>query len=214
MVFNELYVYLLVHKKLKIYMKKLFLSVLVIIVLSSCSGNKAFYNIALRSVEFSNDVAESEDATICNVYSSGKSICKFNDDKIDISWELRKTQLDFVMLNKSNVSLKILWNEAIYVDENNESSRVMHVGVKYINRNEMQPSSIIAPHAKVSDIVIPTNNIYYIRSRYGKWGESNLFERNDKSLIDKKVKVMLPIEISGLKYEYYFTFNISDIAKI
>lgn len=193
-------------------MKRRLISIIVLLFLFSCSGNKAFYNISINKVELSNDVKQSSDAKISNIYSNGKSVCKYEDDKIKISWELLKKQLNFTLLNKGSLSIKILWNDAVYVDENNSSSKVMHFGVKYINRNEIQPDAILAPNAKINDTYIPTKNIYFTRGEYGGWSESNLFKRNDKTLVGKHVRVLLPIEISGNRYEYFFTFNISNIA--
>lgn len=51
--------------------------------------------------------------------------------------------------------------------------RVMHSGVKYIDRNNSQPASVILKGATLSDIILPTDNVYYISGQYGGWREGN-----------------------------------------
>ena len=54
----------------------------------------------------------------------------------------------------------------------------MHVGVKYIDRNDSQHASVIPKGASLSDIVQPTDNVYYVSGQYFGWRTSNLFNFN------------------------------------
>ena len=64
--------------------------------------------------------------------------------------------------NKSNYSIKIQWDDVAYISSSGQTGRVMHSGVKYIDRNNSQPASVIPKSASLSDIVIPNDNIYYV----------------------------------------------------
>lgn len=97
----------------------------------------------------------------------------------------------------------------------------MHSGVKYIDRNNSQPASVIPKGATLSDIIMPTDNVYYISGQYGGWREGNLFnfpidkkniEQSKLPYIGKTVKVLFPIIIEDVKNEYVFEFKINDIT--
>lgn len=67
--------------------------------------------------------------------------------------------INFSMENKTDRSIKILWNEAAYLDENNFSHRVIHYGVRYIERDQPQAPGIIIPGSKLEDIVYPADYV-------------------------------------------------------
>lgn len=96
----------------------------------------------------------------------------------------------------------------------------MHTGVKYIERNNSQPPTIIPRGASVNDIIIPCNNVYY-NSYSNSWTKKNLFgniSSTEYSTLDslaqpwvgKQVQVLLPLEHQGVLNEYIFTFEVDD----
>jgi hypothetical protein len=130
----------------------------------------------------------------------------------------------FTLQNKTDHSIKIIWDEAVYVDPNGSSGRVMHAGVKYIDRNNPQPPTVIVKNANIDDMIVPTDNIYYVSGQYGGWrtkpmlpNRANTQEELNaltQQYIGKEVRVLLPLEIQGTVNEYIFTFKVEDfIAK-
>lgn len=98
----------------------------------------------------------------------------------------------------------------------------MHSGVKYIDRNNSQPASVIPKSASLSDIVIPTDNVYYVSGQYGGWREGKLFnfpidknniEESKQLFIGKTVRILFPIIIQDIKNEYVFEFRVEDIIQ-
>jgi len=126
--------------------------------------------------------------------------------------------------------MKIIWNDAAYVCEKGKSHRVMHAGVKYINRNNPQRSSIVAGKAGITDFIYPAD---YANYTYDSWVESplqaggwivkpllpNSQEGGDPqkllnsatSYIDKTMQVLLPIQLKEATYNYVFTFKVKDV---
>jgi len=45
------------------------------------------------------------------------------------------SRINFMLTNKTDHSIKIIWDEASFIDLNGESVRISHNGVKYIDRN-------------------------------------------------------------------------------
>lgn len=124
--------------------------------------------------------------------------------------------------NKSNYSIKIPWDDVAYISSSGQTGRVMHSGVKYIDRNNSQPASVIPKSASLSDIVIPNDNIYYVSGQYGGWRESKLFnfpidknniEESKQLFIGKTVRILFPIIIQDVKNEYVFEFRVEDIIQ-
>ena len=114
----------------------------------------------------------------------------------------------FSINNRSQGNIEIEWDKIIYINENNHSSRVIHSGIKYTDRNSPQVPSLVAPKTSISDAIIPTDNIY-LNSSY-EWRISSLL-RNGKvkgSYDGQNVKINLPIKIDGISYEYSIIYDL------
>lgn len=141
----------------------------------------------------------------------------YEDSLIAINWKYSKT-LEFTLQNRSNKTLKVIWDEASYIDEKGQSNRIMHNGVKYVDRSQSQPPSSIIKGATLSDVIIPTDKVRYASGQYGGWYTMPLFSVNTWSSVDtakmydairgKKVSVLLPIISEGKTIEFIFTFTI------
>jgi len=178
---------------------------------------RAMYDIKLDEVERPENAQERYGKqTITRFEEEGQTKYSFEDDLLKIIWFPTSSRFYFILTNKTEHSIKIIWDEAVYVDTNGMSKRVVHSGVNYADRNNHQPPSTIVRGATVSDIILPTDNIYY--QYYGGWKELPLFpskgvttsEVSSKALAykGKKVQIMLPIKIEEIVNEYIFSFVI------
>ena len=130
-------------------------------------------------------------------------------------------QFNFTLKNKSGHTLKINWDDVSYVDVKGQVGRVMHSGVKYTDRNSSQPATTVPKGASISDILLPTENVYYVSGQYGGWRETYLvpcvyktpeaFNAEAPSLVGKTMTVMMPIMIENVQNDYTFTFNIDKL---
>ena len=202
----------------------IFISVATILAFTGCVGmlKTANYDIGMEEVERpSNSNERYADAEIIKQDSADISKYVYADSLISITWIPTASKFGFQLENKSEFSMKIIWDEAVFVNSNGESMRVMHSGVKYIDRNSPQPPTVIVRGGKVSDIIIPTDNVYYVSGQYGGWREKGIFEpysefsieklKPAKNHIGKKVQVLLPLDIKGTVNEYIFTFKVNDV---
>lgn len=138
----------------------------------------------------------------------------FSDNVIDIQFRPSKKQIGFVLRNKSPSPAKLDWNSAAYVDTAGASHKVMHDGVKFTDRSNIQAPTVIPPGASVSDLVYPIDYAFYISGRYGGWTELPLFPEAPKAMAYKgqTFSVFLPIEIEGKVRNYNFVFTIKDVT--
>ena len=181
-------------------MKNIILSVLAT-ALIACGTQKLPVSLELSSV---NDVPVSG--------------MQFIDDNIAVSWfYINKAKLNFALKNNTRGNIKVVWDNAAYVDANGRTERIMHAGVKYADRNESQPSSVVPAGAVLDDAVIPVGVVGY--SQYSGWYEGTMFgfSQTDRKLAEaqkektfgKNIKVLLPIEIDGIITEYTFSFIVN-----
>lgn len=203
-------------------MKKIFFALVVGAMLTSCAFPYVSYSVGLSNVEAPADAKTQYGETkIIKLDVDGKTSYKYEDDYIDISWFVGKNQFVFDLKNKSNYSIKIPWDDVAYMNTSGQAGRVMHSGIKYTERNNSQPASVVPKGASLNDIVMPTDNVFYMTGQYGGWREKNLFifpidrydiESSKQPYIGKTVKLLFPIIIENVKNEYVFEFKINDIT--
>jgi len=197
--------------------------VFVVLLMFGCVSYRAIYDITLSEVERPSDAKERYgEPSIVSFEEEGKTKYSFEDEMIKIIWIPTSVQFYFTLANKTSHSIKIEWDEAVYVNEDGMSQRVMHSGVKYIDRNSPQPPTTIVRNATISDIVMPSDNVYFVSGKYGGWTEKPLFPNvsmtseqeimsKAKEYIGKKVQILLPLKIEDVVNEYIFVFNIKDV---
>lgn len=208
-------------------MKKvnLFLLAFTAFMLTSCGAFKnyiASYSVGLSSVESPADAKQQFGETkVVTFNEEGVNKYRYEDDYINIVWYVGLKQFNFTLNNKSGHSLKINWDDISFVDTEGQVGRVMHSGVKYTERNNSQPATTVPKGASISDILLPTENVYFVSGQYGGWRENYLlpcvyqtpeaFNAGASSLVGKTMTIMMPIMIENVQNDYTFTFNIEKL---
>ena len=192
---------------------------------SSCGAFKSYvanYSVGLSAVESPADAKQQFGETkVVTFDEGGINKYRYEDDYIDIVWYVGSKQFNFTLKNKSGHTLKINWDDVSYVDVKGQVGRVMHAGVKYTERNSSQPATTVPKNASISDLLLPTENVYYVSGQYGGWRESYLvpcvyktpeaFNAEAPSLVGKTMTIMMPIMIENVQNDYTFTFNIDKL---
>jgi hypothetical protein len=154
----------------------------------------------------------------------------FEDSLIDVVFAIGQKQISFIMKNKSAHTIKLNWDETLFI-KFGTPGKVMHSGVKYTERNNSQPMSIIPSGTSHEDIILPTENVYWrdgYYSQYGSspggWEERDLFPSNDMNKPEYKelilsnkgiqFRVFMPILVNGIQKEYNFNFKILNVTQI
>ena len=203
----------------------LFLLALAAFMLTSCGAFKSYiasYSVGLSAVESPADAKQQFGETkVVTFDEEGVSKYRYEDDYINIVWYVGLKQFNFTLKNKSGHSLKINWDDFSFVDTKGQVGRVMHSGVKYTERNNSQPATTVPKGASISDILLPTENVYFVSGQYGGWRENYLlpcvyqtpeaFNAGASSLVGKTMTIMMPIMIENVQNDYTFTFNIDKL---
>lgn len=149
------------------------------------------------------------------VSDSGVTKYRYSDNIIDIFIFEDGEKFIFDLKNVSENSIKIIWDEAVFVDFDGKSSRIIHNGVKYSQKDEAQQASIIISGASIDEIAIPTANIEFVsmpKLRFNEWIVNKIYPRSTEPIIGQ-LKLMLPIQIKNTVNEYIFVFNVDYIYK-
>jgi hypothetical protein len=86
--------------------------------------------------------------------------------------------IDFQLFNKSDSTITVDWNKIFVIDpEGNSGNAVMHNGMKYNDCSTIKPTTIIPPHGKISDIILPCYGLrFFTGGQYGmtRWQKKML----------------------------------------
>lgn len=203
-------------------MKKFILFLATTMLLTSCGSLFKFttYDVSLSSVESpANSKVKYGETKVVKVEQEGLSKYQYEDDFIKIFWYVGSTQFNFDLTNKSGYTIKLNWDDMAYVDQNGSTKRVMHSGVKYTDRNNSQPASTLPKNASLSDVLLPTDNVYFVSGQYGGWNEKTLFpnyntheEAQASPALGKTVRIIFPIMIQDVSNEYIFEFSVDSVT--
>ncbi len=185
--------------------------------------NEAFYDVGLTSVERPAEAsAKYGEKVITQTDIDGEEKYVFEDDMIKSTWFVSADRISFSLENKTSHSIKIVWDEAVYMSPTGSSMRVMHSGVKYTERNNEQPPTIVPRKGHITDVIIPVDHVTYVNSL--GWMEAPFFpttDYGDVAEFSAKVQkypgthfqVLLPLKIEDVTNEYIFDFEIMS-AKV
>ena len=193
------------------------------IVFLSCTFYTPLYNIGLKQVERPVEAKERYGTQkVTRIEENGAAKYSFEDEMVRIVWIPTASELSFVLTNKTDHSIKIVWDEAAFVDQDGISQRVIHAGVKHADRNNSQPPTVVVRKGTVTDLIVPSDNIYYVSGEYGGWRKAPLFPDtrapNAEELkletgkyIGKTIQVLLPLQIEDVVNEYIFIFEVQSV---
>lgn len=133
----------------------------------------------------------------------------FEDENIKIAIFGGESRFVFSLSNKTANTIKIIWDDAVFVQTNGVTSKVIHSGIKYSERENNQTPSIIIRGATLEDFALPTS---LVRNDGLSWVEESMFP-SEVSYTVKQIRLMLPIQIEDVVNEYVFIFNVKYKAK-
>ena len=132
------------------------------------------------------------------------------ESNFKISITPTKDYFSIILENQSEKSIRLDWNEIVFVDENNNSQSVTHKGIKYVDANKPKLASVIAPNSILDDIIVPTSRLYYSSYDY-KWKILAILDyvhKNGKYPVGTQVKLLIPLIINNVRNEYTFTYDV------
>lgn len=178
---------------------------------------------------------------VTTITLSDSSRYHYEDKLIEVRMAAAYDRVWFAMSNKTDHSIKLIWDEVSFIDLDGQLSRVMHQGVKYADRNASQPASIIPARQTLTDVVLPNNRVTFDEGYYGvyytrraEWRHALLiqpsyefvdvspsgtpltdgadFRRRAEAMVGKRFGILIPLEIQGVVNEYTFWFEVTGVS--
>ena len=144
-----------------------------------------------------------------SIVDKGVTKYSFEDDYIYLTIFAGDSHFNFNINNKTQNSIKIVWDDAVFVDLNGSTSKVMHSGIKYNEKETTQVATTIISGSSLEDIVCPTSNVRY-DDLQKEWVTDTMYpEAIFKGI--KQFRLMLPIQIKDVINEYVFIFNVEYV---
>ncbi len=163
--------------------------------------------VALASVERPQSAKQRYGPSkISTINDSGVTKYSFEDSLVSVVIFPGEKEFDFVMVNKTDHTVKLVWDDAAIVGIDGTSDRVIHAGVKYTDKARPQAPSVIVRRGKLSDLAAPAGNISWV---YNNWYTAPLIPRGTNLNGGRQLQLLLPLEIEGVENEYLFTFSVT-----
>lgn len=177
------------------------------ILITFCFWLSAKYSTTVKLEKVVTEGEGSKEVKIEN----GKS---YSDDVIEILWLPAPSGFNFELKNKLKNSISVIWDDCSFITGSGESHRIMHAGIKYINRDQPMPPTQIPMDSKITDLFYPSDYVYFSSGRYGGWSSPQIFDdkMKDKSyekLANKnpEYRAILVIKNGEQKLIYHFYFK-------
>ena len=206
-------------------MKKLLILLALATIFISCDTFIGLYTVSLTEVEKPINLKEPfGESSLLKIPPTANNLGQFEDETIKINWFIHPYDLRFVLTNKTNHSIKVIWDDAVYVDADGSNQRIFHNNVKYNEKASSQSATSIVKKTSLQESIMPIQNADYVRNQSGgNWVNSPLlpvqfktpeeFVAAKSKYVGKYIRVLLPIMVENQIVEYLFTFQISDIVR-
>jgi hypothetical protein len=121
-----------------------------------------------------------------------------------ISFKIYRALIAFSLQNKGTEPIRIDWDKVSFVNPDGVASRVMHSGVRFIERDRPQPPTIVPPGARITDELLPTNRVQYGRG----WDVVPLLPTKGHAVCGESFSVFMPLEVGHREENNSFVFRI------
>lgn len=126
----------------------------------------------------------------------------YEDNIISVKWDVQEAKFLFNLKNMTSNTMKVLWDEALIVNFEGFTERVLHKGADLEALQKAQQPAIIPSLAQLADFYCSERYLSDSRLRYG-------YGRNDKGVQDgESMRLILPVQVGNTTYTYSFTFTL------
>lgn len=132
----------------------------------------------------------------------------FTDNGLIFQFLEVTNQIIFIIKNDTDQLVKIIWDNCVYRGFNNQPSRVIHHGVKYIDKEKPMAPSLIPPRSEIAEGVVPANHISW-GSR--SWVVTKIINPYSPPAGGEMFSLYFCIERGGEEVFYNFKFIIVKI---
>lgn len=167
------------------------------------------YEMPMVSVERPADVSDRwGEYTLEATDSSG---VVYEDDLIGIGIAPARGMFQAVIENRSDHTIQLVWDQAVYVGPNGVSGRLSNGETRVMDLERSQPPTVIPRGARSVLGMVPNDN--FESGTYGNYFHDFVpLEEGAEQLEGREVRVVLPFSVQDVVNEYTFVFKIEDVG--
>ncbi len=127
----------------------------------------------------------------------------YEDNIISIKWHEESMLFNFNLKNITSNTMKVIWDEALIVNFDGFTERVLHKGADLEALQKSQQPAIIPSQAQIADFFW-SEKYFGGRRLIAGYGGGNNGGINE----GKQMKLILPVQVGSVTYTYTFTFTL------
>lgn len=111
----------------------------------------------------------------------------------DVKMAEASDAMEFTLVNKLQQPITVEWDRCAFVDADGVSHRVIHAGVRLMNRDQPQAPSVVGALGRIEDLIIPTDYVAFVD---GRW-INRVYLPIDPAAKGKKYSFIVAILVDG-----------------
>jgi hypothetical protein len=141
----------------------------------------------------------------------------YEDESVSIKFSLAPDGISCNLRNKTSDPVTINWNNVSWVDYSGEAHKLIHSGVRLVDKEAPQPPTVIPPLARIAEAMFPAD---HVKSTSSGWSKESLWpdlvdtsgeQSHLKKLEGAMFSVFMPLEIQGKTKNYSFIFTTKSV---
>ena len=137
----------------------------------------------------------------------------YTDEFVTIQPKLNQDKVvSLTITNHHDSTIRILWDEAAFVDGKSSSHRIMHAGTKEGDKEQIPYVIPSGSYMTTAVIPIDAGNVYLWKNDGQLYADQKQAQRvvdNHKSY-SYTARLLFPLEIDGKKVDYMMNFEVDD----
>lgn len=129
----------------------------------------------------------------------------YEDDIAEFVFSPSHDRIGFTIENKTNDPLKIDWEKSAYIDPDGVSHRIIHRGVKLVERAQAEEPTTIPPLTQVDEFAYPADEVAWVED-LREWKEPELFPASGSE--GRTFSLSLTVMSGADRKDYVFRFQI------
>lgn len=140
---------------------------------------------------------------------------QFKDATIAVSFTVDGQSIQMHLTNLLDREVKVLWEDAQFTDVNKQTSRLMHSGIRFQDRNNPLPVQVVTPRASVQEGIIPINRVFFSQQKKAYETKPLLPVDSEAGaqLKGKTINLFIPVQVDRSIIPYNFKIEITDSVR-
>lgn len=114
--------------------------------------------------------------------------------EFSLTFRMRPEQIGFTLFNKTSSPMRVIWDECAFIDQAGRSHRVIHEGIRFIERDRPMAPAIVPPGAQLVDLFYPAS---YITWTGREWQQQRLYSPTASTPFTLGLFITLISEVKG-----------------